>query len=77
MAKILIKTITHCVGQETEDGPEVTLLPYRVLLVEEELARSCIELGGAIEANDSDLQAQEEIDKARAEFEARRQAALG
>jgi len=76
MAKILIKTLTNCVGRETEDGPEITLVAGRVQYAEESLARSFIALDGAFEASEADLQAQEQNDKDRAEFEARKNAAL-
>lgn len=77
MAKILIRTLSHCVGRETEDGPEVTFARGRVVLVEEDLARSCIRLGGAEPATEADLEAQALRDAEIERIEEMKRAALG
>lgn len=77
MAEILIRTLTHCVGNVEPVGPEITLPKGRVVHCEEGLAQKFIALGGAVEATEDDLAAQVVQDAKDAEFQAMMAAALG
>jgi hypothetical protein len=70
MAEILIRTLTHCVGNLDPGGPEITLPKGRIVNCEEGLARKFIALEGAVEANEADLAAQEARDAEQARIEA-------